>query len=128
MNNVLNILNDVEDLLSSSIPGMEVFIKSKDSAHTGEYILLDHQPFTFEDVVGNGIVNVHVHVPDLSGEKQNRERLQEICDDVIGLFPDDTFLNGYYVDILSISDSMADEDGTHFITIELTITYNNLKV
>ncbi|MDR2921598.1 MAG: hypothetical protein LBV72_19810 [Tannerella sp.] len=127
MNSVLNVLNDVEGLLSSAIPGVEIFIKSKDPGYTGEYILLDHQPFTFEDVVGNGVVNVHVHVPDLSGGKQNRERLQDICDEVIGLFPDDTFLNGYYVDILSISDSTADEEaGTHFLTIELSITYNNL--
>ena len=125
-NSVLNVLNDIENLLSSSILGMEIFLKSKDSSYTGEYILLDHLPFTFEDVVGNGTANIHVHVPDLAGEKQNRERLQEICDDVIGLFPDDTFLNGYYVDILSISDSTADKDNTHFITIELSITYNNL--
>lgn len=128
MNSVLDILNDVEDLISSCIPSVEIFLKSKDPSHTGEYILLDHQPFNFGNVVGTGIVNVHVHVPDLAGEKQNRERLQEICVDMIGLFPDDTFLNGYYMDILSISDSTADEDGTHFITIELAVTYNNLKV
>lgn len=129
MNSVLNVLYDVEDLIASSLPGIEIFIKSKDSTYTGEYILLDHQPFTFEDVVGNGVVNVQVHVPDLAGGKQNRERLQEICVDVIGLFPDDTFLNGYYVDVLSVSDSTADEEaGTHFLTIELSITYNNLNI
>lgn len=128
MNSILNVLNDVEDFISSGLPGMEIFLKSKDSTHTGEYILLDHLPFAFEDVVGNGTVNIHVHVPDLAGEKQNHERLQEICIDMTGLFPDDTFLNGYYIDIRSISESKADEDNTHFITIELSITYNNLNI
>lgn len=125
---VLNVLNDVESVIASSMPDMQIFIKSKDSIFTGEYILLDHAPFTFEHVVANGVVNVQVHVPDLVGGKQNRGRLQEICVDVIGLFPDDTFVNGYYAEVLSITDSTAGEDGTHFITIGLSITYNNLTI
>lgn len=100
----------------------------KGTKETGEYIAVNHLPFTHgrANTVAQGVVNVNVHVPILKSGELPTKRLSEICTEVINLFPDDTFIDGAYYDFYADSRPTLDNDETYYVNLQIQVTYNNL--
>lgn len=107
---------------------IRVYKYEKGTKETGEYIAVNHLPFTHgrNNNVAQGTVNVNVHVPVLKSGELPTKRLAEICTKVIGLFPDDTFIDGAYYEFYADSRPTADNDETYYVNLQIQVTYNNL--
>lgn len=101
----------------------------KGEKETGEYIVVNHLPFTHGQGrnVENGTVNVNVHVPVLKSGIVPTKRLEELCAQVIELFPEDTYINGAYYSYYCDSRPMLDNDETYFVNLQIEVIYNNLQ-
>lgn len=98
----------------------------KGEKETGEYIAVNHLPFTHTKDVEDGVVNVNVHVPKLKSSEVPTLRLEKLCNEVIALFPKDTYINGSYYSFSTDSRPMLDNDDTYFVNLQIQVTYNNL--
>lgn len=100
----------------------------KGEKETGEYIAVNHLPFTHGQGrnVETGTVNVNVHVPILKSNVVPTKRLEELCAQLIALFPEDTYIDGAYYSYYCDSRPMLDNDETYFVNLQIEVTYNNL--
>lgn len=93
----------------------------------GEYICVNHLPFIHRDVVGEGIVNINVHVPKTKTDLPDTKRLSVIVQDVVRLFGQRIYLEKAFFEFFSDSRPVADEDGTYYVNIQLNVIFNNLN-
>lgn len=116
---------------------VQVFKYEKTMGFQGEYIVVNHLPFTFGQLVNsNNVLNVNVHVPALSKGRANVMRMTEIYDNISQLIPNDVNtgseyglnLSGSYFSISSVSQPMPDKDNTYFLNIKVKTIINQLKM
>ena len=135
----MNGLQAVEDmaLYLHENQSVRVFKFEKTTGYRGEYIAVNHLPFTFGQAVNqNNSLNVNVHVPALSKGVADIPRLTELVSVVEDLIPyenaqeEDLGLNlhGCYYSISSISPPMEDKDGTYFVNIRVKLYTNQIKL
>lgn len=100
----------------------------KGEKEKGEYIAVNHLPFTHGQSrnIEEGTVNVNVHVPKLKSGEVPTKRLEEICQKVIELFPDDLYIEGAFYNFYCDSRPTLDNDDTYFVNLQIQVTYNNL--
>lgn len=100
----------------------------KGEKEKGEYIAVNHLPFTHGQSknVESGTINVNVHVPMLKSGAVPTKRLEELCSQMIELFPNDTYLNGAFYSYYCDSRPMLDNDETYYVNLQIEVIYNNL--
>ena len=97
----------------------------KSENEKGEYIAVNHLPFVNTSNVEEGIVNVNIHVPKTVSNLPDTKRLEELCDIIIELFPNDLYIDGGYFTIYSDSRPTPDNDGTYYVNIKIKVRYIN---
>ena len=113
----------------------ETFKYVKNEKYSGEYIAVNHLPFVYGSEVGEGIVNVNVHVPKTKTNEPATTRLYALWHPIKQHFlaseslgqPDGVYLDGAYFSFYSHSLPTLDNDGTFYVNVQLKVTYNNLK-
>lgn len=128
---VLKRINDAK-IVKTTKDNVTQYIRAykyeKGAEETGEYIAVNSLPFTHGSRnIETGVVNINVHVPQLASGGIPTQRLDEICDEVIALFPKDTFIGGAYFNYFCDSRPMADNDETYFVNLQIKVTYNDIK-
>lgn len=112
---------------------VKVFKFEKAIKHKGEYIAINHLPFTFGQLANqNNVLNVNIHVPALTSGGANIPRMTRILSVITGLIPYESEqeekaglnLQGSYFSILSVSQPMEDKDGTFFVNIRIKLITN----
>lgn len=93
----------------------------------GEYIAVNHLPFVHRYVVGEGVVNINIHVPKLKSGLPNTKRLAQLSETVVALFPEGTYLDKAFYEFLSDSRPTPDSDDTYYVNIQLNVIFNNLN-
>lgn len=97
----------------------------KGEKETGEYIAVNHLPFTHAKDIEDGVVNVNVHVPKLKSGEVPTLRLETLCNEVIALFPRDTYINGSYYSFSTDSRPMLDNDDTYYTNLQIKVVFGN---
>lgn len=92
----------------------------------GDYIVVNHLPFTHRDIISEGVVNVNVHSPR-TVSNEPAKKLQIIVGNLLAVFGEERYLGGAYFEPYSDSRPTPDNDGTYYINLKFNITYNNLK-
>lgn len=135
----MNGLKAVEDLALylHSNQKVKVFKFHKTTGFKGEYIVVNHLPFTFGQAVNaSNALNVNIHVPALSKGGANIPRLTEVLDIITGLIPFERVqseVNGLNIDnsyysISSISQPIEDTDTTFFMNVKIKLITNQLTM
>lgn len=116
---------------------VRVFKYEKEVGFKGEYIVVNHLPFTFGQLVNSdNVLNVNIHVPALSRGGANVKRMTQLLEVVSNLIPNDVWLeeqdaltlDGARFAISSVSQPMQDKDGTYFLNVRIKLTTNNLII
>jgi hypothetical protein len=116
---------------------VEVFKYEKPEGFKGSYICVNKLPTSFGDGVNTStIVNVNVHVHDLSDQRPDTKNLETLSDKVAALIPtrnasledDDNqlIINGCWFELESDSNFIKDTDGTHFVNLRIQVTFVKL--
>lgn len=104
-----------------------VFYYERPPKIKGEYIVVNHLPFVHKNDVGEGTVNVNIHVPRLSTGEPNSRRLSALSEELISLFdPRGSYCCGAYFKFYADSRPIEEKDGTYFVNLQFTVTFNNL--
>lgn len=120
-----NVTHSKESLLTGFAG--RVFYYEKPAKVSGEYIVVNHLPFRHRNAVEEGTVNVNIHVPRRSTGEPNSRRLSELSEELIALFdPRGSYLCGAYFKYFADSRPIEENDGTYFVNLQFTVTYNNL--
>lgn len=93
----------------------------------GEYIAVNHLPFVHSDAVGEGVVNINIHVPETITHDINTKRLELLTEIISSMFPEDTYIEPAYYEFMTDSRPTHDEDNTYYVNIQLKVTFNNLN-
>lgn len=119
------------------LPNFEgkIFKYERKEKTSGEYIVVNHLPFVFGNVVEEGIVNVNVHVSKTSTNEPDTSRLYALWSPIKDYFfpseelgrPDGQYLGGAYFSFYSHSRPTLDEDGTFYVNVQIKVIFNNLK-
>ena len=130
---VVAVIGEINTLSLPDFTG-QVFKYERKEKYEGEYIVVNHLPFVYQSELGNGIVNVNVHVPRLTTNEPDTKRLNELWQPIAEYFEasgdeDDygQYINGAYFSFYSHSRPTLDGDGTYYVNIQLKVFYNNLK-
>ena len=95
---------------------------------SGEYIAVNHLPFVHKDEVGEGVININVHVPKLKNNDIPSKRLSVIARAIVEMFPPEpVYLSKAYYEFLSDSRPTLDNDNTYYVNIQLNVIFNNLN-
>ena len=114
-----------------------MFKFEKSTGYKGNYIAVNHLPFTFGQVVNqSNVLNVNIHVPALASGGANIPKLTEILSTITELIPYERSqeeeaglnLNGFYYSISSISQPIEDKDKTFFLNVRVKQIANQLKM
>lgn len=97
----------------------------KGEKETGEYIAVNHLPFTHSKNIEDGIVNINVHVPKLKSGEVPTKRLEELCNEVIALFPKNTYIKGSYYSFSTDSRPILDNDDTYYTNLQIEVVFDN---
>ena len=135
----MNGLQAVEDLALylHENQKVKVFKFEKSTGYKGNYIAVNHLPFTFGQVVNqSNVLNVNIHVPALASGGANIPKLTEILSTITELIPYERSqeeeaglnLNGFYYSISSISQPIEDKDKTFFLNVRVKQIANQLKM
>lgn len=113
----------------ASIPsGVGVFAYEKDKDFDGDYIVVNHLPFSTDHYdVQTATFNVNIHAKDRLKGGINVARLNDLTDKVKILFDEDIFLEGYWFSITYVSMPYVDDDKTHFVNIKFNVNYSNFQ-
>lgn len=112
---------------------VKVFKYRKAEKYEGEYIAINSLPFVFDSSYEDAnLLNVNIHVPDLSLNTPNTSRISELCSIVENLIPhasddedaEELNLNGAYYSIKCDSNIMQDTDKTSFINLKIRVRFN----
>lgn len=128
---VLKRINEAK-IIKTSNASLRQYIRAykyeKGTDETGEYIAVNSLPFTHgTNNIESGVVNINVHVPQLASEGIPTQRLDEICEEIIALFPKDTLINGAYYNYFCDSRPISDNDETYFVNLQIKVTYLDNK-
>lgn len=93
----------------------------------GEYIAVNHLPFVHRDAVGEGTVNINIHVPETKTHQPDTKRLDQLAEAVASMFPEDTYLGKAYFEFYADSRPTPDSDKTYYVNIQLNVLFNNLN-
>jgi len=95
---------------------------------TGEYIAVNALPFLNNDVVGEGTININIHVPKLPNGLPDTLRLETLSEEIISLFPLDAplYLDKAYWEYYCDSRPTEDNDNTYYVNLQVKVKYNNL--
>lgn len=104
-----------------------VYKYEKPEKHRGEYIAVNHLPFVHRNEVGEGIVNINIHVPKLKSNDIPSGRLAIMAEAVAALFPEGTYIGKAFYEFLSDSRPTLDNDDTYYVNIQLNVIFNNLN-
>lgn len=95
---------------------------------SGEYIAVNHLPFIHKNAVGDGVVNINIHVPKLKNNDIPSKRLSVITNAIVEMFyPEPVYLSKAYYEFLSDSRPTLDNDDTYYVNVQLNVTFNNLN-
>ena len=122
---IVKLLNDTD--LPNLCKKKKAYKYEKENGIDGEYIAVNHLPFVYQGDVENGIININIHVPQTKTNQVPTRRLKTLTKAIIQLFPKDTYINGSYYELYSISRPVLDNDKTYYVNIQLKIYYNNLN-
>lgn len=122
---VVRYLNESLEANGTDFP--HVYKYEKPEKLTGEYIAVNHLPFVHRDVVGEGVVNINIHVPKLKSNLPDTRRLAVLASAVAILFPEGTYLDKAFYELLSDSRPTLDNDDTYYVNIQLNVIFNNLN-
>lgn len=98
-----------------------------DMTENAEYISVNHLPFVHRGAIGEGVVNINVHVPETKTHEPNTKRLDALTSHIAELFPEDTYIAPAYYSFLADSRPTPDSDKTYYINIQLNVRFNNLN-
>lgn len=116
---------------------VRVFKFNRIPTYSGEYIAVNHLPFTYGQVVSSdNVLNVNIHVPSRSSGNADTVRLGEIESSIKKLIPEDSgcedetglYLDGCYFSIASTSQPIEDTDGTYFLNLTVKVIINKLNL
>ena len=111
--------------------GISVFFyeKGKQVRASGEYIAVNHLPFVHRgEGVGEGVVNVNVHVPKIMNDLPPAKRLHKIVSEITNLFiPHGLYLGNAYFEYYADSRPTPDNDGTYFVNLQFRVIFNDLN-
>lgn len=116
---------------------VQVFKFEKPVNFSGEYIVVNHLPFIYGNVVNDSnVLNVNIHVPKLSSGNADVARLTELCNEIYSLIPFNVEqeeeigveINSSYYVITSTSNPMEDTDDTYFINLKVKVIFNQLTL
>lgn len=93
----------------------------------GEYIVVNHLPFVHNNVLENGVVNVNIHVPAMLQNLPDTKRLAELAVAVAELFPENTYISGFFYEFYADSRPILDDDKTYYVNLQIKVTFNNLN-
>ena len=102
----------------------------KEKGYSGQYIAVNNLPFVSRGAVGEGTINVNVHVPKLpKTEQADTRRLTQIVKRIVPLFKSEygAYLDGAYFKHFSDGKPTPDNDGTYYVNIQLDCSFNNLS-
>lgn len=119
--------------ISGVIKDTRVFKYEKPTNYRGAYIALNHLAFQYGAGVNtSGVVNVNIHVPDLTDGQPDTRSLQVLADRIRAIIPerDESTEDGAGLRIGSAfyaldgdSSPMSDTDGTHFANLRVRVTF-----
>ena len=92
-----------------------------------DYIVVNHLPFVHKGEVGEGKVNINIHLPQLSHCQPDSGRFSCVAWAVASLFPKNKYIKGAYYEFLTDSRPTLDNDGTYYVNIQLKVTFNDLQ-
>lgn len=102
--------------------------------YTGEYIAVNHLPFVYGSEIGEGIININVHVPRLTTNEPDTGRLYDLWNPIKEHFfvspteeSEGVYLEGAYFSFYSHSLPTPDDDGTYYVNVQLKVNFNNVK-
>ncbi len=126
---VVKYLNEALIVIDINNPTTPVAYKyEKPEKLGGEYIAVNHLPFVHKDEVGEGVVNINIHVPKLKSNEIPSKRLSVIAKAIVDLFtPEPLYLSKAYYEFLSDSRPTLDNDSTYYVNIQLNVIFNNLN-
>lgn len=120
-------------LKGTSASNAKVFKYRKPKDYKGEYIAINSLPFVYDSSYEDAnLLNVNIHVPDLSLDTPNTARISEIYNIIGTLIPyasqeedaEELFIDGAYYSIKSDSNVIQDTDSTHFINLKIRVKFN----
>lgn len=127
----------VAEIVSLALPNFNgrVFKYERKEKTKGEYIAVNHLPFVYGSAIGEGIVNVNVHVPKLPSNEIDTKRLYELWNPIKTHFLASEelghdygqYLKGAYFSFYSQSRPTLDDDDTYYVNLQLKVNYNNLN-
>ena len=127
----------IGEIASLNLPNFtgRIFKYVRREKYEGEYIAVNHLPFVYGSEIGDGIVNVNVHVPRLVTNEPDTTRLYSLWQPIKEHFlakewnsqPDGRYLQGAYFSFHSHSLPTLDSDGTYYVNVQLKVVFNNLK-
>lgn len=94
---------------------------------TGEYIAVNHLPFVHKGPVGEGVVNINVHVPETKTHEPDTKRLDKYTTAIADMFPENTYIAPAYYEFMTDSRPTPDNDKTYYVNIQLNVLFNNLN-
>lgn len=95
---------------------------------TGDYIVINHLPFVYDEAVSEGVINVNIHCPKTAQNLPNTAKLKSYTHNIMGLLNDgEIYLGGCYFDLYAVSRPTKDNDDTYYVNMKFNVTYNNLK-
>lgn len=126
--NAANITKASTSASSLNSPKIRAYKYEKGEKENGEYVVVNHLPFTHGSGknIEDGIVNINVHVPQLKSGGVPTRRLEDLCKQIIGLFQQDLYINGAYYDFYSDSRPTFDNDETYYVNLQIRVIYNNI--
>ena len=98
----------------------------KNEKATGEYIAVNHLPFVHREAVGEGTVNINIHVPETTTHEPNTKLLDKYAAKIASMFPEGTYIAPAYYEFLTDSRPTLDDDKTYYINLQLYVIFNNL--
>lgn len=93
----------------------------------GMYVVVNHLPFVHRGEVEEGVVNINVHVKKTRTNEPDTKKLTDNVKAIAALIPSNTYLGGAYFNFYADSRPTPDKDGTYYINMQVTVTYNDLN-
>ncbi len=94
---------------------------------TGEYIAVNHLPFVHRGAVGEGVVNINIHVPETKSHQPDTKRLDKYSSAIASMFPENTYIEPAFYEFLADSRPTPEDDKTYYVNIQLNVFFNNLN-
>lgn len=95
---------------------------------TGDYIVINHLPFVYDNVVNEGVINVNIHCPKTAQNLPDTVKLKGYVHSIMRILNDnEIYIGGCYFNLYAVSRPTKDNDDTYYVNMKFNVTYNNLK-